>query len=71
MLTNNKMTAEYPEQSEYTFQGIKHYASYGARDVLILVPTAPEGGDVIARKNEELTQQDKERLISEGIPKDF
>ena len=33
--------------------------------------TAPEGGDVIARKNGELTQQDKERLISERISKDF
>ena len=70
MSTNNKMTAEYPEQSEYTLQGIKHYASYGARDVLILVSTTPEGGDVTARKNGELTQQDKERLISEGIPED-
>ena len=70
MPTNNKMTAEYPEQSEYTFQGIKHNASYGARDMLILVSTAPEGGDVIARKNGELTKQDKEILISEGIPED-
>ena len=71
MQTDNKMmTAEYPEQSECTLQGIKCYASYGARDVLILVSSAPEGGDVIARKNGELTKQDKQRLTSEGIPED-
>ena len=35
---------------------------------LILVSTVSEGGDIVARKNGELTQQDKQRLTSEGIP---
>ena len=70
MLTNNKMTADNPEQSEYTFQEIKHYGSYGDRDVLILVSTASEEGDAITRKNGELTEQDEKRLTSEGIPED-
>ena len=71
MQTNNKMMpVEHQELSEFTLQGVKRYGSYGARDVLIVVSTAPEGGDVVERKNGELTQQDKQRLISEGIPKD-
>ena len=38
--------------------------------MLILVSSESEGGDVVARKNGELTQQDKQRLASEGIPED-
>ena len=64
------MPAEHPELLETTFLGVKHYGSYGARDVLILVSTAPEGDDVVARKNGELIQQDKQRLTSEGIRED-
>ena len=64
------MPAEHPELSEFTLQGVKKYVSYGARDVLILVSAAPEGDDVIERKNGELTQQDKQRLTSEGILED-
>ena len=65
------MPGEHPELSESTFRGVKHYGSYGARDALILVSTASEGDDVVARKNGELTQQDKQRLASEGIREDY
>jgi len=69
---NNKMMpVEYPELSEYTLQGVKGYASAGAKDALILVSRVPEESDVIARKNGELTQQDKQRLTSEGISEDY
>ena len=70
LMLTNKMTAEYPEQSEYTLFGVKTFASFGARDALLIVSIAAPGGDVIERKNGELTQQDKERLTSEGIPED-
>ena len=67
---NKMMPAEHPELSEFTLHGVKKYRFYGARDVLILVSAAPEGDDVIERKNGELTQQDKQRLTSEGILED-
>ena len=67
---NKMMPAERPELSECTLHGVKTYGSYGDRDVLILVSAAPEGDDVIERKNGELTQQDKQRLTSEGILED-
>ena len=69
-MNNNMMPAEYEELSEFTIQGVRCYESYGARDVLILVSSESEGGDVVARKNGKLTQQDKQRLASEGIPED-
>ena len=62
------MPAEHPELTEFTLQGVKTFAAHGARDVLILVSTASVGDDVVARKDGELTQQDKQRLTSEGIP---
>ena len=60
--------AEHSELSEYTLGGVKTFAADGARDVLILVSTASKGDDVVARNDGELTQQDKQRLTSEGIP---
>ena len=63
------MLEEYPELSEITLHGVKQYASFGARDVLILVSKV-SGGDVLAKKHGELTQQDRERFSSEGIPED-
>ena len=70
LMLTNKMTAEYPELSEYTLFGVKTFASFGARDALLIVSIAAPGSDVIERKNGELTQQDKERLTSEGMPED-
>ena len=60
--------AEHLELSEYTLGGVKTFAADGARDVLVLESTASERDDVVARKDGELTQQDKQRLTSEGIP---
>ena len=63
-------TAESQECWEYNLQGNKTYGAGGSRDVLILVSRESEGPDIVPRKNGELTQEDKYRLTSEGIPSD-
>ena len=60
--------AESQEQWECTLQGNKHFVAYGSRDVLILVSSVPEGPQIVPRKRGELTEKDKDRLTSEGIP---
>ena len=60
--------AESQDQWEYSLQGKKHFAASGSRDVLILVSSMPEGPQIVPRMKGELTQQDKDRLTSEGIP---
>ena len=60
--------AESQEQWERTFQGNKHFAAYGSRDGLILVSSVPEGPQIVPRMKGELTEKDKDRLTSEGIP---
>ena len=56
------------ESWEYNLLGNKKYGACGSRDVLILVSRESEGPDIVPRKNGELTQEDKDRLTSEGIP---
>ena len=54
---------------ESTFRGVKTYGASGPRDVLIIRPSESlEGPDIVTRKKGTLTAEDKERLISEGIP---
>ena len=54
---------------ECDFQGMKSYGAYGPRDVLILKGSESlEGPDIVARKKGELTQEDRDRMDSEGIP---
>ena len=60
--------AESQERWEYNLQGNKTYAAGGSRDVLILVSRESEGPDIVPRKKGELTQEDRDRLTSEGIP---
>ena len=60
--------AEPQEPWEYRLFGKKHHAAYGSRDVLILVSSVPEGPQIVPRMKGELTQTDKTRLTSEGIP---
>ncbi len=56
-----------PESWGYTLGGDK---LTGVRDVLILVSSESGDEDIVARKKGELTQQDKDRLTSEGISKE-
>ena len=60
--------AEPQEQWEYSLAGEKRFAASGSRDGLILVSSVPEGPQIVPRMKGELTQQDKDRLTSEGIP---
>ena len=62
--------AESKESWEYNLHGNKKYGACGSRDVLILVSRESEGPDIVPRKKGELTQEDKDRLTSEGIPSD-
>ena len=60
--------AESQECWEGNIQGFKIYGACGSRDVLILVSRVSEGPDIVPRKKGELTQEDKDRLTSEGVP---
>ena len=56
---------------EGTFQGKKYYSANFHCDVLIIVSSESlEGPDIVPRKKGCLTQKDKEKLISQGIPPD-
>ncbi len=61
---------ESPESWEYRLSGNKLTGAHGTRDVLILVSSESGDEDIEARKKGELTQQDKDRLSSEGISKE-
>ena len=62
------MAGLIPEVWESTLQGRKSYGTYGPRDVLIIKSSeCLEGPEVVPRKKGELTQEDKERLSSQGI----
>ena len=60
--------AESQEQWEYSLKGKKRFAASCSRDALILVSSVPEGPQIVPRMKGELTQRDKDRLTSEGIP---
>ena len=66
-----KMAWSHEKIGNQNHQGTKCYAASGSRDVLILVSKELEGSDTVPRKKGELTQQDKDRLTSEGIPSEF
>ncbi len=70
MASSEELPEELLEPWEYTLHGNKHFGAYGSRDVLILVSSESGDEDIVARKKGELTQQDKDRLTSEGISKD-
>ena len=55
---------------EGEFQGEKVYSARGPRDVLIISNETVEGPDIVPRKKGCLTQEDKDRLTSQGIPPD-
>lgn len=54
---------------EDTFRGVTSYGAYGPRDVLIICPPSEslEGQDIVPRRKGVLTQEDKDRLASQGI----
>ena len=54
----------------YDFQGRKVYGALGPIDVLIISNETVEGPDIVPRKKGCLTQKDKDRLTSQGIPPD-
>ena len=56
---------------ELTFQGEKLYLANFHCDVLIIVSSESlEGPDIVPRKKGCLTQKDKDKLTSQGIPPD-
>ena len=60
--------AESHEVWESTLGGEKSYGAYGPRDVLMIVSNELENEDMVPRREGTLTQEDKDRLSSEGIP---
>ena len=67
---NNHSKMVEAEIWEGKFQGRVSYGTFGARDVLIISNETVEGPDVVPRKKGCLTQEDKDRLTSQGIPPD-
>ena len=68
MATEN--TVEFVWES--TLAGKTIHGEYGCRDVIIIVSRASlTGPDIVQREPGELTQQDKERLTSEGISQEY
>ena len=55
---------------EGEFQGYKVYSAQGPRDILIISSESLEDPDIVPRKKGSLTQKDKDRLTSQGIPSD-
>ena len=63
------MAGLIPEVWESILQGHKSYGAFGPRDVLIIKSSeCLEGPEIVPRKKGELTQEDKDRLSSQGIP---
>lgn len=57
---------------ESTLAGKTIHGEYGCRDVIIIVSRASlTGPDIVQREPGELTQQDKDRLVSEGISQEY
>ena len=69
-MTSSEKEDYIEEVWEGEFQGKKLYAAQGPRDVLIISNETAEGPDVVQRKKSCLTQEDKYRLTSQGIPPD-
>ena len=56
---------------ESTFRGVKVCGAHGPRDVLIIRSSESlEGPDIVPRKKGTLIAEDKDRLISQGIPEE-
>ena len=48
---------------------MKYYGAFGPRDVLIIRSSESlEGPDIVPRKKGTLTEEDEDRMISQGIP---
>ena len=63
------MAEDDPEVWEDTISGVKVHGSYGPKDVLIIVSSESlEGPDIVPRKKGELTNEDMDKLTSQGIP---
>ena len=56
---------------ESQLQGVKCYGAYGPRDVLIIRSSESlEGRDIVPRRTGTLTQEDRDRLSSQGISRE-
>ena len=69
-MTSSEKEDYIEEVWEGEFQGNKVYTALGPRDVLIISNETVEGPDVVPRKKGSLTQEDKDRLTSQGITPD-
>ena len=69
-MTSSEKEDYIEEVWEGELEGEKFYGAKGPRDVLIISNETAEGPDVVQRKKGCLTQEDKDRLISQGIPPD-
>ncbi len=60
------------EKWECEFQGTRSYGAYGPREVLIIASneTALLGWDAVSRKTGHLTEEDRERVASESLPRE-
>ena len=69
-MTSSEKEDYIEEVWESEFQGRKIYYALGPRDVLIISSESLEDPDIVPRKKGSLTQKDKDRLTSQGIPPD-